>query len=123
MDATEAFENLIQSIEGSKLNYSFSKTPFSASISLKQLFIKECKGSCSIGDVKTVEKMSRREVEQENKVRKLETENLELQKEIKNLKDLQESQYKELLDERIRLQEVFEQEKVKSKRKSGEESC
>ena len=38
--ATEVFQKILQSIENSRLNYSLSKTPFSASISLKCSFIK-----------------------------------------------------------------------------------
>ena len=43
MDASSTFKNLINKIETSNLNYVISKTPFSATISIKRSFIKDFK--------------------------------------------------------------------------------
>ena len=41
MDAKKMFNFLIKKIEKSELNYAISRTPFSASISLKKSFVKK----------------------------------------------------------------------------------
>ena len=40
MDATKKFKELLDQIESSKLNYVITKTPFSATISVKRSFVK-----------------------------------------------------------------------------------
>ena len=40
MDASKSFQELMNQIENSKLNYVIHKTPFSANISVKRSFIK-----------------------------------------------------------------------------------
>ena len=45
MDATESFQNLLQRIKSSSLNYRIEESPFSATISLKNSYIKDRYGN------------------------------------------------------------------------------
>ena len=79
MDTTTIFYNLLKSIEDSNLNYALNKTPFSAGISIKSLFIKRL--SCVESEV------VRKEVNGNNSEAKiviLEQENLKLKERLWN---------------------------------------
>ena len=99
MDANLVFKTILQQVEASQLNYSLSKTPFSATISLKSSFIKRFKGEPINYELVDANRTD---------VEKLKSENSELKETVKSLKECLASQ-KEANDEH------FIQEKVKSK--------
>lgn len=90
MDANTIFKTILQQIESSSLNYSLSKTPFSASISLKSSFVKRFKSEGK--DIKHEINLGRSDVE------KLRQENLELKASMKTLSELLNSQKKVIND-------------------------
>jgi myosin heavy subunit len=109
MDASQSFTNLIRSIEESNLNYSMSRTPFSATISLKCSFVKrftevfptDVKSlSLSLNAVKLLEK----------NMKNLESENLELKSKVK---ELENSAYLEQ-EAVAKLKQAFDNEKENS---------
>ena len=83
MNANATFKTILHQIESSHLNYSMSKTPFSASISLKSSFIKRFEGEEIKPEVS---------VDARSDVEKLRQENGELKVCIKNLEKLLASQ-------------------------------
>ena len=109
MDASEVFKAILQNIESSGLNYSLSKTPFSASISLKCSFILRRQGVC------ISENFSTKSVQHDAIVQELEAENLELRAEVDTLKDIHDSEQKKLLEEIAKQQNVFDHEKQESR--------
>ena len=102
MDANHIFQNVIQYIEKSELNYFMSKTPYSANISLKSSFIK----SVVEDKIATVD---------------LEEENLRLKKELRNtettLKETKrlDTNCKESTFEKERFKNLYEKGKDKIK--------
>lgn len=102
MDANSVFKTILQQIEASQLNYSLSKTPFSASISLKSSFIKRFQGDNIKHEVLVDSKTGTTEVE------KLRQENYEMKESMKELKERLASQDKAI-------NEHFKEAKVKFK--------
>ena len=94
MDANSVFKTILHLIEASQLNHSLSKTPFSASISLKSSFIKRFQGE-NIKHEVLVDNKTGTEVE------KLRQENLELKESMKHLKQRLASQEK-AIDEHLK---------------------
>ena len=117
--ATEVFQKILQSIENSRLNYSLSKTPFSASISLKCSFIKRFEEHPQEISSLSPELASTRDTAV---IKELVTENYELKAEVDRLNDVSEKDQKRLLDEQVTLQEVYENEKVKCKQPENDVS-
>ena len=100
MDASNVFKNMLRNIEDSKLNYSMSRTPFSASISLKCSFAKRFGDASNKTDVESLEKLSRKDFQLgDTKVRELEEENIKLQDEITKLKITFENEKKRTVEE------------------------
>ena len=115
MDASNVFKNMLRNIEDSKLNYSMSRTPFSASISLKCSFAKRFGDASKKTDVDSLEKLSRNDFHiGDKKVRELETENFKLQDETTKLKMTFENDKKKTVEELVKLQKLYDCEKEKS---------
>ena len=86
MDASQVFNNLLKGIENSKLNYFMSKTPFSATISLKSSFVKKFNSAVQIEEDGNLKSLSRKCVnDEENNAKVTEAENCLLKAKIKNL--------------------------------------
>ena len=115
MNATEAFQTILRSIECSNLNYSLSKTPFSASISLKCSFIKRYQETSPDNNICNIENMFRKSEQHDVIVQKLEADNLELRAELDTLKNKDDSDQKKLLEELVKLQNIYDHEKEESK--------
>ena len=115
MNATEAFQTILRSIECSNLNYSLSKTPFSASISLKCSFIKRYQETSPDNNICNIENMFRKSEQHDFIVQKLEADNLELRAELDTLKNKDDSDQKKLLEELVKLQNIYDHEKEESK--------
>ena len=116
MDASEVFKAILQSIESSSLNYSLSKTPFSANISLKCSFIKRYqKSTTSSTFYNIVESIDKNSTDQDDIVKKLEADNLALRTELEKLRDEHDSEQKTVLEETVQIQNLYDTEKDKSK--------
>ena len=97
MDATEVFKAILQSIESSSLNYSLSKTPFSANISLKFSFIKRYqKSTPNTNFFNIIESLDSKSADHDDKFKKLEEDNLALRTKLEKLRDEHESDQKQL---------------------------
>ena len=114
MEAHAIFQDVLRRIENSKLNYSLSKTPFSASISLKCSLIKRYQDDSQEDDFSNSLKY-RNNIEVCDEVNKFETENIKLRRELEKLKAVQEDDHKRLLKETVQVQKMYELEKVKTK--------
>ena len=101
MAAAAVYMKLLRSIEDSQLNYSMSKTPFSATISLKSSFLKRFPKD--IHDVKI-----------EKKEEAIEEEKLKHKDEIFKLQNTFEDDRKIMIAEIERLQNAYDVEKQKS---------
>ena len=101
MAASLVYMNLLRSIEDSQLNYSMSRTPFSATISLKSSFLKRFPPN--IHDVQIKKK---EEANEEEKVKHKD--------EIFKLKETFEEDRKMMIAEIERLQKAYDVEKHKS---------
>ena len=66
MDANTIFNNIMLQIESSNLNYSITKTPFSASISIKASFVKRFQ-NCEERQVQGMTQMIKKELQSEKK--------------------------------------------------------
>ena len=118
MDASQSFTNLIRSIEESNLNYSMSRTPFSATISLKCSYVKRFAEASLKNEHTNVKSMSlmHNEVKLlEKKMKNLESENLELKTKVKQLENSADLDQEKLKEAVAKLQQVFDSEKEKSK--------
>ena len=89
MAATDVFQGILRNIENSNLNYSLSKTPYSASISLKSSFLKRYQVISKDNDLAVLENMPRKSTDDYDggANTKVGAENLELRKEIERFKD------------------------------------
>ena len=105
MEAHAVFQDVLRKIENSNLNYSLSKTPFSASISLKCSLVKRYEdisqvedfSVSQVDDFSVTANMVKNNFEVYNEVKRLETENVELQKELEQLKAVHDKDQKRLL--------------------------
>ena len=115
MEATQVFQSIMESIESSNLNYSLSKTPFSASISLKCSFIKRYEEfpPVPVTNMNFTKSLSTRE--QDDNAKQLEVENVELRAELDSLIHLHESDKKIQLKEIVNLKDSYNNEKEVSK--------
>ena len=119
MEATQVFQNILQIIENSRLNYSLSKTPFSATISLKCSFIKrfhEQPQPRYIAPEETnifpMKNPPRTSLEKDVQVvEHLVNENRDLKAEVDRLKDVIDRDHKKVLEETVNLQIIYEHEK------------
>ena len=109
MDASQPFMKLIRNIEDSQLNYSMTKTPFSATISLKCSFQKRFK-TASQENSEKVEEHQYDEI-----ARQMESEKLQLQGEIIKLQSMFDNEQKKLVEEGVKIQKLYDVEKNKSK--------
>ena len=107
MDAAQTFMQVLRGIEDSKLNYSMSRTPFSATISLKCSFLKRF--------VNTSKNSDGIELQADEKAKEVMCEKDEIKEEIMSLKKSSEVKQKKLLDELCNLQKLYDAEKIKSK--------
>ena len=112
MDASPVFMNLIKNIEESQLNYSMSRTPFSATISLRCSFLKRFAEGSQMSSVRKM--ASRTDLQLEEHVKQIEAEKIELQAEVENLRITFEHDQKKAMEELIYLKEVYEKEKERS---------
>ena len=110
MEATKVFQGILGSIESSNLNYSLSKTPFSASISLKCSFIKRYQEESQVTNNDITKSLSGRS-DQDDAVKKLEAENIELRAELESFKNAKESDQKNVLKEIVKLKDIYGKEK------------
>ena len=111
MDASPIFNSLLRSIEESQLNYSMSRTAFSATISIKCSFLKRFAEASTTG---RTQNLPSSKFQLDKNAKQLEDENLKLQIEIKALKNTDIDQ-KKGIEELVRVQQVYELEKEKSK--------
>ena len=136
MEAHAVFQDVLRRIENSNLNYSLSKTPFSASISLKCSLVKRYEdisqvvdfSVSQVDDFSVTANMVKNNFEVFNEVKRLETENVELQKELEQLKAVHDKDQKRLLKETVHLQNLYELEQEKTSNladnvKTKEEVC
>ena len=122
MEAHAVFQDVLRRIENSNLNYSLSKTPFSASISLKCSLVKRYEdisqvvdfSVSQVDDFSVTANMVKNNFEVFNEVKRLETENVELQKELEQLKAVHDKDQKRLLKETVHLQNLYELEQEKT---------
>ena len=122
MAATEVFQNILKCIESSSLNYSMSKTPFSASISLKSSFIKRFHDQHKDFSPEernispSMKSLDRTLPEQDVEVVKhLVKENSNLKEDIERLQNVVEKDQKKFVEEQVNFHEVYEHEKTKNK--------
>ena len=103
--------NLVKSTEESQLNYSMSRAPFSATISLKCSFFKMfAEGS----QMSSVWKMaSRTDLLLEEHAKQMEAEKIELQAEVEKLRNTFENDQKKTMKELINLKEVYQRKERK----------
>ena len=99
MDANIIFNHLLNQIEKSQLNFSITKTPFSATISLKSSFIKRFNSSV-INQEEVKQKASVDDVD-DNIINDLKSENKKMKTELKNLEETVTNQ-KLALDEQFK---------------------
>ena len=102
MEAHQIFRDVLCYVEKSRLNFCLSKTPFSATISLKSSFIKS-----DIDFSKTPVSFS----ELEQKMTSQVEENLNLTEKLKVL----EKSYNTVKKDKDRIEHLYEQEKTKHK--------
>ena len=117
MEATKVFQSILGSIESSNLNYSLSKTPFSASISLKCSFINryQYQEVPQVTNYDITKNLTAKSSDQDDTVKRLTAENVELRAEIETLRNEQESEQKPLLKEIVNLKDVYDKEKEVSR--------
>ena len=108
MDANQTFCNLLRRIESSNLNYVMSKTPFSATISLKSSFVKWFNEDSRCIQNESYDYVSNEEMAQ------LVNENLKLKAKIKKLEESAEIDRGELEKEKVTEQVAYDNEKRKS---------
>ena len=114
MDASQSFATLLRSIESSNLNYSMTRTPFSATVSLKCSYVKRFTEVSPTQENKYVTNLSYKEVQLlEMKMKKLESENLELKTKVKDLENSADLGKEKLKEAVVKLQEAYDQEKAK----------
>ena len=97
MEAATVYMNLIRSIEDSQLNYAMSKTPFSATISLKSSFLKRFPKDIHASDVKIEKKEEAIEEER-----------------LKKLHKTSDEDHKRMIVELAQIQGSYDDEKQKS---------
>jgi chromosome segregation ATPase len=114
MEASQVFLNLLRSIEDSQLNYSISRTPFSATISLKSSFLKRFAEASKKGDLENVKNLPRTDSHLEKKVEEAEAEKVALQEEIRELHDTFEKEQKRIMGELVSMKKLYEDEKKRS---------
>ena len=110
MDANQIFNSLINQIENSKLNYSVTKTPFSATISLKCSFIKRFINSATNEENIKLETTFNAKKDDESgiAIEQLREENNKLKATVNNLEETVSTQ-------RVALDGKFKQAKENSK--------
>ena len=101
MDSSTIFRNLLRTIEDSQLNYTMSRTPFSATISLKCSFLKRFKEGSQISDLGNVVNVLVTDSKHDQKVKEIEAEKSVLQVEIENLRNSFENDQKKSLKEEV----------------------
>ena len=114
MDASKVFMNVIKSVENSTLNYSISRTAYSATISIKSSFLKRYPRDSQVSDLEEPMNMSRDLQSDISRVKVLETENQTLKGEIEQLQLMYEKDQKVRLEELLEVQKVYDVEKEAS---------
>ena len=110
MDASQTFSSLLRNIESSNFNYSMSKTPFSATISLKSSFVKRFIDDPTTTKNQHFESMAKEDMEH-LETKDLKEENLALLAKVKDLEHRLEISQEGFEKKRIQLQTVYEKEK------------
>ena len=115
MHANQIFSRLIRNIENSNLNYSMSKTPFSATISLKCSLVKRY--SEEISEVINEDIFL---TDSDNQILKqtnvdFEAEIFKLREKVKSLEEATNVVEKQFVAEKLKLQKAYDLEKNKSK--------
>ena len=109
MEPNKIFNDVLKTIETSNLNYSMTKTPFSAMVSIKSSFVNRF-GVAQFENNKILK------TEKESKeIHKLKTENLKLTEELKKMSEATEYDQKAFIVKQKTIENLLEQEKVKSK--------
>ena len=103
MEANKIFNDILHYVENSRLNFSMSRTPFSATISLKRSFIDDKQSVYS----KT--QLSRSELE--TTVDKLTADNEEMKMKLKKV----ENDFYEAEQKKVKAEELYKMEKGKNK--------
>ena len=115
MAANQTFTNLIRSIEASELNYRMTKTPFSATISVKSSFVKRHDEDSRCPEIEAVNHSASLDLKYiESELKKVELENLSLKAELRHLEDSTQNEQDKFDEETLKLQKVYDTEKRKS---------
>ena len=113
MEPNKTFNDVLKTIETSNLNYSMTKTPFSAIVSIKSSFVNRFGEVPQLENGKTI-KILKTEKESAE-IHKLKAENLKLKEELKIKNETAENEYKAVIVKQENVENLFEQEKLKSK--------
>ena len=110
MDASTVLMNLLKIIEESQLNYSMSRTQFSATISLKCSFLKRFSERSNISSIRNM--MPKPNLLLDRHVEQLEA--VKIQEEVEKLKTTVENDQKNNMEELVNFKEMYENEKDRS---------
>ena len=115
MHANQIFNKLLRNIEHSNLNYSISKTPFSATISLKCSLVKRYSEEKSevINEEICLTDSDNQIIKQKNV--EFEAEILKLREKVKSLEEATNVVKKQFVADKLKLQQAYDLEKNKSK--------
>ena len=111
MEPNKTFNDVLKTIETSNLNYSMTKTPFSARVSIKSSFVNRFVEVPQFANNKTIEKEKESE-----EIKQLKAENLKLKEELKIKNEAAETDNKVFIVKQENMENLFEQEKAKSKK-------
>ena len=116
MAASQTFTNLIRSIEASELNYTMTKTPFSATISLRSSFVKRHGEDSRCPESETFKHPSSEDLERvESVLNKAEIENLSLKAQPTNLEVSAQNDQDKFDKETLKLQRLYDTGKKSQK--------
>ena len=115
MHANQIFNKLLRNIENSNLNYSISKTPFSATISFKCSLVKRYSEEKSevINEEICLTDSDNQIIKQKNV--EFEAEILKLREKVKSLEEATNVVKKQFVADKLKLQQAYDLEKNKSK--------
>ena len=111
MDASQKFAMILRNIESSQLNFCITKTPFSATISLKSSYVKRFTEE----SIKHEEKDNVLDNPDKEKMKEVKIENLSLVNSVKELEASAQNTKQVYLDEIQRLKAALDNEKKKNK--------
>ena len=115
MAASQKFTNLIRSIEDSDLNYTMTKTPFSATISLKCSIVKRHSEDSKCLEIDKAKHSYNEDLKHlESEVKRVEEEKNDLKAELAKLADSAQNEKEKFVKETLKLQIAYDNERRKS---------